>query len=174
MKIPEKGIVYKTSRISYVSNYVILILALILLSLIWPYLNLKFSFTPRTMSDLLSTMLVFGFVLLITFLVEEPTIERIIRHYVVTNHEVTKVEGILRKNKLSIPYQSVADMRVHQGVIGRLLGFGNVTITGVVRGEKSDGVEAIVIKGIRNPNEAYRIIQNKINLMRGALIEGKK
>jgi membrane protein YdbS with pleckstrin-like domain len=176
MKIPEKGVVYKTSRISYVSNYVILALVLILISLAWPYLNLKFSLVPKTAGDFWSTMVIFAFILIITFLLEEPSIERIIRKYVVTNNEVTKIEGIFRKKKFAIPYQSVADIKLEQGVVGRIFNFGNVCVTGVVRGDQSGGAEAIILKGIRNPDEVYRIVQNKINLMRGAIIskEGKK
>lgn len=175
MKIPEKGMVYKTSRISYVSNYVLLVLVLILISLAWPYLNLKFSLVPKTSGELLSTMVVFAFVLIITFLLEEPSIERIIRRYVVTSNEITKIEGIFRKKKFAIPYQSVADIKLEQGIIGRIFNFGNVCVTGVVRSDQSGGAEAIVMKGIRHPDEAYRIVQNKINLMRGAIIkEGKK
>ena len=174
MKIPEKGLVYKTSRVAYVSNYILLILFLLFLFLLWPSLNLNFYLLPRTPTEFFSTMVIFVFVLIATYMIEEPTVERIIRKYVVTNHEVTKIEGLLRKNRISIPYQSVADIRVKQGIVGRLLNFGNVIVTGVVRSDESSGAEAIVMKGVRNPNETYRIIQSKINLMRGAIIKEHK
>jgi len=174
MKIPEKGVVYKTSRVSYMSNYILLILFLLFLSLLWPYLNLNFYMIPKTPGELFSTMVIFVFILIATFLVEEPTVERIVRQYVVTNHEVTKIEGLLRKSKISIPYQSVADVRVEQGIIGRILNFGNVVVTGMVRSEKAGGTEAIIMKGVRNPNETYKVIQNKISLMRGAIIKEHK
>jgi len=174
MKIPERGIVYKTSRVSYVSNYVLLTLFLVFLFLLWPFLNLNLYILPKTPGELFSTMSIFVFVLIATYMIEEPTVERIIRKYVVTNHEVTKIEGLLSKSRISIPYQSVADIRVEQGIVGRILNFGNVVVTGVVRSENSGGAEAIVMKGLRYPNEAYRIIQSKINLMRGAIIKEHK
>jgi len=174
MKIPEKGLVYKTSRISYVSNYILLTLFLIFLFLLWPFLHPNFYILPKTPGELFSTMSIFVFVLIATYMIEEPTVERIIRKYVVTNHEVTRIEGLLSKNSISIPYQSVADIRVEQGIVGRILNFGNVIVTGVVRSEKSGDVEAIAMKGVRYPNEVYRVIQSKINLMRGAIIKEHK
>ena len=174
MKIPEKGVVYKTSRVAYVSNYILLILFLLFVFLLWPFLNLNFYLLPKTPGQLFSTMVIFVFILIGTYMIEEPAVERIVRQYVVTNHEATKIEGLLRKSRISIPYQSVADIKVEQGIVGRLLNFGNVIVTGVVRSEKSSGAESIVMKGLRNPNEVYRVIQNKINLMRGAIIKEHK
>jgi uncharacterized membrane protein YdbT with pleckstrin-like domain len=161
MKIPEKGAVYKTSRVAYMQNYVIAILVAILLILIFPYLN--FTIFIRTAQELISYLIVFGFIIVITFMFEEPTIERWIRRYVVSNNEVMKIEGIIRKKKFAIPYQSIADVKLSKGVVGRIFNFGNIEIMGFKEG--------ISMKGIRNPDEVLRMIENKVNLMRSKVIK---
>lgn len=161
MKIPEKGVVYKTSRIAYIQNYVIAALVVILLVSIFPYLN--FTIFIRTTQDLISYLIVFGLILLITFMFEEPTIERWIRRYVVSNNEVMKIEGIFRKKKFAIPYQSIADVKLSKGFVGRIFNFGNIEIMGFKEG--------IYMKGIRNPDEVLRMIENKVNLMRNKMIK---
>lgn len=168
-KLPEKGIFYKTSRISYISNYVLVILAVLLLSILWPNFNLTFTLTPKNINELLPTVFVFAFIVLIIFLVEEPSIERLIRQYVVTNHEVVKIEGLLTKKKTTIPYQSVANIKIHKSILGRLLNYGTLHVTCVGR-EGND----IVMKGIRNPDEVYSILQNKIGLMRKTIVHKKR
>jgi membrane protein YdbS with pleckstrin-like domain len=161
MKIPEKGVVYKTSRVSYMQNYVIAVLVAILLVLIFPYLN--FTIFIRTAQELISYLIVFGLIIVITFMFEEPTIERWIRRYVVSNNEVMKIEGIFRKKKFAIPYQSIADVKISKGVVGRIFNFGNIEIMGFKEG--------INMKGIRNPDEVLRMIENKVNLMRNKMIK---
>jgi uncharacterized membrane protein YdbT with pleckstrin-like domain len=161
MKIPEKGAVYKTSRVAYMQNYVLAILVAILLILIFPYLN--FTIFIRTAQELISYLIVFGFIIVITFMFEEPTIERWIRRYVVSNNEVMKIEGIIRKKKFAIPYQSIADVKLSKGVVGRIFNFGNIEIMGFKEG--------ISMKGIRNPDEVLRMIENKVNLMRSKVIK---
>ncbi|MFH0711210.1 MAG: PH domain-containing protein [Candidatus Aenigmatarchaeota archaeon] len=150
-------------------NYVLLTLVLILFFLVWIKFDITFSLFPRTVHEFQSTMVAFGFLVAITFLIEEPTIERMIRHYIVTNNEVIKVEGILRKKRISVPYQSVADVRVEKGIVGRIFNFGTVHVAGVGRGAD------ITMKGMRDPDTVYRVIKNKIGLTRGAILkEGKK
>ena len=163
-KVPEKGNVYKTSRVSYISNYALIALALALFFFIWPYLNLKIFFT--SFSDLIPFGIFSAFLLLITFLMEEPTIEQIMRKYVVTNNEVVKIEGLIRKKRISIPHGNVSDIRVKKGVWGRILNFGDVEVTGFR--------ENIVMKGIRNPDDVYRMVENKVSLMREGFIRTGK
>jgi len=161
MKIPEKGVVYKTSRIAYMQNYVIATLVVILLILIFPYLN--FTIFITTTQELISYLVVFSLIIIITFMIEEPTIERWIRKYVVSNNEVMKIEGIFRKKKFAIPYQSIADVKLSKGIVGRIFNFGNIEIMGFKEGMN--------MKGIRNPDEVLRMIENKVNLMRSKVIK---
>jgi len=105
--------------------------------------------------------------LTITFMMEEPSIEQWRRKYIVTNNEVIKIEGILRKRRISIPHGNIADIRVKKGIWGRLFNFGDLEISGMK--------ENISMKGIRNPDQVYKIVENKISLMReGFIREGKK
>lgn len=161
----EKGVVYKTSRISYISNYVLMALVVILYLLIWVKFNLEFSFAPTTAYQFESTMVGFAFLLVISYLIDEPAIEQILRQYIVTNHEVIKVEGFFRKNKITVPYQSIADVQMSKGILGRIFNFGTVHIRGVK--ETGD----IVIKGVRNPDELHAVIKNKISLMRSKMMK---
>jgi membrane protein YdbS with pleckstrin-like domain len=158
-KIPEKGLMYKTARISYITNYCIVVLLIVFLFLLWQKFNLSFTFSPKTVEELTSVLIFFAFFIVIAYLIEEPAIERLIRQYLVTDDEVVKIEGIIRKKRIAIPYQSVADVRVIKGVIGRIFNFGNIEVSGFK--------DAITMKGLRNPEEIYRIIQNKIARFRG-------
>jgi len=158
MKV-ERGSVFKTSRISYLSNYVIASLLIILLSLLWPVLNIDFTFLPKTGHQLFSYIVVMGFLVVIVYFFEEPAIERMIRKYVVTNSEVVKVEGLIRKRRIAIPHQNISSITVNKGIIGRLLDFGDVHVLGFK--------DEIKMKGIRDPEVVYRIIQNKIALKGG-------
>ena len=147
-------------------NYALLTLVLILFFLVWIKFDIQFSLFPRTTHEFQSTMVAFGFLIAITFLVEEPTIERWVRHYVVKNNEVIKIEGILTKKKISVPYQSVADLKLNKGIVGRIFNFGDVHVVGL-------GNLVINMKGVARPEEVFNVIQNKVGLMRGAVISDK-
>lgn len=155
----EKGIMLKTSRVSYFFNYILAVLLVLLFLLLLPYVSLDFTFFPKTANQLWTTMFVFGFVILIIYLLDEPGLERFIRQYIVTNNETIKVEGILTKKRLIIPHQSVSDIRVEKSILGRIFNFGNVNVVGY----KNE----IKMKGIKEPDVVYRIIENKIALMSG-------
>jgi uncharacterized membrane protein YdbT with pleckstrin-like domain len=160
-KIPEKGLVYKTCRRSYFSNYILLVLVLILFVLVYlrtPYMR-EFALISRTPSQLTSTLLVLGFFAFMSFLLEEPTIERFIRQYHITSNEVMKVEGIISKKKIIIPHQSISGIKVNKSVVGRLLNYGSVEVHGF-------GNSALVMKGMNNPDEVYKIIENKVSQFR--------
>ncbi len=160
MKEKEKGMIYKTSRIYYIENYVIVALLITFLYLISNY----FSVTPSKILEFLiskdpkNVIISFIFLLslpLITYFLEEPAIEGWIRQYILTKNEIIKVEGILRKRKISIPYQGIADLRIEKGILGRIFNFGNVIVNGFK--------EVIVMKGMRNPEEIYKIINYRMS-----------
>lgn len=167
--IPQGGLVYKRSRISYIENYIIIALAVVVLAMLWSAWGIEFSLSPKTQKQFVSTMAVFAFMIIAVFLFEEPSIESFMRKYVVTNHEIVRIEGILTKKKTTIPYQSVANIKIHKSVLGRLLNYGTLHITCV--GQAGND---IVMKGIRNPDEVYNIIQNKISLMRKSIVHKKR
>lgn len=154
--IQEKGLRYKTVRISYIQNYFIVILLFVLIALLLPVLDLEAWW---------SKLLILGISSVILILFFEPETERALREYLITNAEVTKIEGIIIKKRISIPYQSVADIRVIKGIAGRIFNFGTV----VIKGMKDD----IVIKGVKEPEVVYRIIENKIARMKGLVKPAK-
>ena len=154
----EKGVKYKTSRISYIANYFIIVLLIAFLFLLSQKFKLSFTLAAASVEEIIPAMTFLAFVVVAVYLAEEVDIERIIRQYVVTNNEIIKIEGIIRKKRIAIPYQSVADIKVIRGVVGRIFNFGNVEITGMKN--------SIIMKGMKNPEEIYRIIQNKISRFR--------
>jgi len=160
MGIDEKGIVVKQSRISYFYNYLLIGLVVVLFVLSWFQFNLTFKlFPPWTFEALWKTLVVFGFIIVMVGLFEEPTIQRWFRYYVITNNEVILTDGILRKNRVIIPYQNLSNIDVYKGITGRIFNFGDVTVVGFRN--------KIVMRGIREPEVFYRIINNKISMMRG-------
>jgi len=167
--IPATGLTYKTSRRSYMENYIIIGLVAVVVLMLWPTLGLEFSLSPTTQRQFFSTMFVFAFIIVAAVLFEEPSIEGFIRRYVVTNHEIVKIEGLFSKKKISIPYQSVANVKINKSLLGRVMNYGTLHITCVGK-EGND----IVMKGLASPDVVYNIIQNKISLMRKSIVHKKK
>ncbi len=157
MRLEGKGIVVRRSRISYLYNYLLAGLVAFLFVLSWFGLNLTFGFS--TPSEIWKSIVVLGFAGTIAFLFKEPVIDRWFRYYLITNSEVILTEGILRKNRIIIPYQSISNVDVYKGIPGRIFNFGDVTIVGFKN--------RVFMKGIREPEVFYRIINNKIAIMQG-------
>ncbi len=144
---------YKTSFISFLGNYVLSALAIAFLLVLSTQFELTFTFSPKTTSQLISSLTILGVILVVIILLEEPFFERMVRVYFVTDREIIKEEGIIRKNKISIPLQNVADVKMEKGVIGRIFNFGNVIVTGMK--------DTIKIKGVKNPENLYHLIKSK-------------
>lgn len=159
MGIEEQGIVVKQSAVSYISNYLLVVLVVFLFLLSWSRFGLVFTLSPGGFEEVWKTVVVFGFGVVVVFLIEEPVIERWFRYYVITNNEVILTEGILRKNRIIIPYQSISNVDVYKGIIGRILDFGDVSVVGFRN--------QIIMRGVKEPELFYRIINNKISVMRG-------
>lgn len=148
MKIKEKGARWKTSRVSYVSNYFLTILLFLLLMILGFTLDVNVLWVK---------LLVYGCAFVLSFLILEPEVEKTLREYIITNNEVMKIEGIFRKKKTSIPFGAVADVKLIKGFTGMLFNFGDVEVSGFK--------DKIKIKGIKDPDEVYKIIENKIALL---------
>ena len=145
-----KGIKCKTSRISYVWNYFLLLLLALFLILLLPSLNF---------SSLYSQVIFLFFFSIALILLLEPESEKLVREYVITENEIKKIEGIISKKEVSIPYQSVADVTLLKSWVGRIFNFGDVFVKGV-KGN-------IRIKGIKEPEKILRIIENRIKRLKG-------
>lgn len=160
----ERGSVYKTSRISYMNNYFIAALLIVVLTMVLPVYNVQVTFTPTTFWEIIGTALTTVALFAFVFMLFEPEIEKTMRKYIVTNHELLLIEGILRKHRVAIPYNGVSDVQVNKGIIGRMLDFGNVEIQGFKT--------TVVMKGVREPETVYNIIKNKIAHKTG--VKGKR
>ncbi len=158
-KLFESGLVYKTSRMSYVQNYFLVALLVALSLQLLPKLN------PDS-----QVYLIFlgGMILLVAWFLEEPEIERMMRQYHVTNGEVMMMEGILSKKRRVITYSNVSNIDVIKSVVGRILNYGDIHIVG------PDPSIKINMKGIRHPDELYRIINNKVSKIVGHRRKGEE
>jgi membrane protein YdbS with pleckstrin-like domain len=153
-------LVLKTSRLSYLYNYFIGALAIIFLLLFIGAFGLEFSFFPKTNHSAGTTLATLGLLAIAAWVIEQPELARFMRTYIVTRDEVIEIEGILTKRKIILPYQSISEVTVRKGPIGRMLNYGDVFIGAFRTG--SD----INMKGIKNAHKIHELIQNRINLLR--------
>jgi membrane protein YdbS with pleckstrin-like domain len=156
---------YKTSRVSFLSNYLIGALAIIFFILVLTTFDLNFSILPKSGKELFDTLVILGIAAIAAGLIEQPEWVRFMRTYFVTRDEVVEVEGILSKRKIILPYQSISEITVKRNLLGRILNYGDVYIGAFRAG--SD----INMKGIKNAHKVHEIIQNRINLLRKGQLE---
>jgi len=159
IRIGDRGIVLRTSRLSYLYTYVLAALVLVFIFMAGSRFGLAFTMQPQSLAETANSAVFALLVAASAFLFVEADIERLMRQYMITNTDVVKTEGIIRKRRVIIPYQSVSNVSVYKGVLGRMLGFGDVDVIGF----DAD----IRMRGIRDPDTFYRIVNNKIARMRG-------
>ena len=160
MEDSYEEIILKTSRIYFLGNYLIAGLVVIFLILSYFIFDLSFTLFPKTQNDLLSTITILGIFALAAGLVEQPEWARFRTKFMVTMNEVIKQEGILAKERVILPYATVADIRVEKSIIGRLMNYGNLSVSSFKAG--SD----MIMKGVRKPDRIHATIQNRVNLIR--------
>lgn len=61
---------------------------------------------------------------IVSYVVKQST------EFVITNKRVTTKTGIVKRNSLETLLEKVETVGIHQGLLGRLLGFGDVTVSG--------------------------------------------
>jgi uncharacterized membrane protein YdbT with pleckstrin-like domain len=150
-----EGAKYLTSFTSYMLNYFLIFLSLLFLFLLLREFDFRIVFKPGNFNEMLPAIFFFGILVLISYLIQEPIFERIVRQYYVSDNEVTKVEGIITKKRVVIPYQNVADIKLNQGLVARIFNYGDIVISGFK--------ETIVMKGIKNPYPLYERIKEKVS-----------
>lgn len=150
---------FKTSRISFVSNYFIAALIIAFTILAINAFDLKFSLFP-TSGEIGSSLIIVGLFAIAAILIEQPEWIRFMRQYTITLNEVIEYEGILSKRKIILPYQSISEVTVRRSFFGRLLNYGDIYIGAFRTG--SD----VNIRGIRNAEKIHEIIQYRINILR--------
>ena len=158
-KEPEE-LVLKTARVSFLFNYFIGALAIILLLLFIGAFGVEFSFFPKTSNSAITTLVTLGLMAIAAWVIEQPELTRFMRTYIVTRDEVIEIEGIFTKRKIILPYQSISEVTVRRNPIGRIFNYGDVFIGAFRTG--SD----INMKGIKNSHKIHELIQNRINLLR--------
>ena len=160
-----KEIILKPARIYFLGNYIIATLVTIFLLLLYLNFDMKFTLFPTTQSDMISTLIILGISGIAAAMVEQPEWERFRIKFIVTMNEVMEYKGILSKERVILPYATVADIRVEKSVMGRILNYGTLSVSSFKAG--SD----MVMKGIRQPEKIHVMIQNRVNLIREGQLE---
>ncbi|MBI2542625.1 MAG: PH domain-containing protein [Candidatus Aenigmarchaeota archaeon] len=170
MEEGQKELVLKSARISYLGNYIIALLTIVFLVLLYFQFGMTFSLTPKTQSELISTLILLGIAGIASFMIEQPEWDRLRHYFIITMNEVIKHEGIINKHKVILPYATVADISVKKNFLGRILDYGDLTVSSFKTG--SD----MMMKGVRSPEKYYTMIQNRVNLIREGQLQmfGKK
>ncbi len=163
-------VVLKSSRISFLGNYILAGLAVVFILLLYISFDLKFSILPKDGSTLISTIVLVGLATVALSLMEQPELERYRKQFIITMNEVIEHKGIINKEKVILPYATVADIKVERNILGRLLNYGTLSVSSFRTG--SD----MMMKGVRHPEKLYVMIQNRVNLIREGQLQmfGKK
>lgn len=155
----------KTSRIYFLGNYVVAVLVAIFIILLYFIFNLKFTLFPKTQSEFTSTLVILGIATVGLGMVEQPEWARFRTKFLVTGNEVIKEEGLLSKQKVILPFGTVADISIKKSLFGRIFDYGTLNVSSFKTG--SD----MMMKGVRNPEKIYSIIQKRVNLLREGQLE---
>jgi uncharacterized membrane protein YdbT with pleckstrin-like domain len=135
----------KISRVSFILNY---ILGIFLLS---------YLFISGAAIKLPQIINIFFIMLILLFFLEP---ESIISYYTyfMDPDNITEIRGILTKNQISIPYRSISGEKLRKSFIGRIFNYGSIIIT--------SANNEINIRGIKNPEQLYRMIEEKLTKYR--------
>jgi membrane protein YdbS with pleckstrin-like domain len=131
----------KPSRLASIPNY---LLALLLLSLF-------FIFKPDGMARILH-LFTSVFILLLLL---EPELKRRSSTYVLTPKAIIAIErGLTGEERVVLPFKSIMDLKVSQGLLGKLLGFGDLRLGSVKH--------RIEMKGVKDIGKVYEAIEARI------------
>jgi uncharacterized membrane protein YdbT with pleckstrin-like domain len=137
--LPDEQVVYRAQlhKIIFARAALVLIVGVVLL------------FFP-TLTQARTVVLVIGVLLLVPPFVAYQTTE-----LGVTNKRVIVKSGFIRRRTIELLLRQVEAISVDQGLLGRLLGYGSITLTG------TGGVRE-VFHQVREPLELRRRIQGQI------------
>ena len=137
----KKG--FKTSRRSFIVNYFLGVGLLLYLFLTDAIL-------------ILSSWLIVFFLILISLFFIEPEFVLVYTTYYLKEDNVMEVKGIFAKKRIAIPYSSISNIGMNKDVIGRIFGYGNVLVNSFSGGNK------ITLKGIKDPEKTFKLIEKRI------------
>jgi uncharacterized membrane protein YdbT with pleckstrin-like domain len=147
MKTTENGVRYRASARAFMGNYLIAVGLVVLSFLVGSRIDLG--------ENQVFIYVVFWSAALV--LSAESLIQGVFKQYKVSGSEVVKIEGLLQKKRHSIPHQSVGQVKVSKGILGRLLNYGTVEVEG------QNESNTIIMKHVHDPDEIRRIIRHKID-----------
>jgi len=96
------------------------------------------------------------FFLLAIFYLIRPAIDYYFSEFAVTNKRLIVKTGLIKINSLEILLNKVEGIQVNQSILGRILGYGSITITGT-------GGTRDPFLNIGNPLEFRRMAQEQIS-----------
>lgn len=106
----------------------------------------------------LPTIINYFLLIIAILLFLEPEGIIVYKSYKLDSDHISEIKGIFVKRITAIPYRAIGDQRLRKGLIGRILNYGDVIITG----PKTQ----IKMRGMRRPERIYEEIENKLaNLM---------
>lgn len=137
--LPDEHVVYRAQlhKIIFARAALVLIVGVVLL------------FFP-TLTQARTVVLVIGVLLLVP-----PFVAYLTTELGVTNKRVIVKSGFIRRRTIELLLRQVEAISVDQGLLGRLLGYGSITLTG------TGGVRE-VFHQVREPLELRRRIQGQI------------
>ena len=71
---------------------------------------------------------IFALIAAVTFM--RPFIQYVTSEFGITNRRVTVKTGLFRRKSLEVLLNKIEGIQVNQSILGRLLGFGSITVTG--------------------------------------------
>ena len=71
----------------------------------------------------------------------------------VTNHRVVIKRGWLTRSTVELQLRNIEEVNFHQGVLGRIFGFGKIVIHGT-------GVDDMILPNIASPTDLVKAIEN--------------
>jgi uncharacterized membrane protein YdbT with pleckstrin-like domain len=75
--------------------------------------------------------------------------------YAVTSKRVILKTGFISRNTEELLLKKAETVEIKQGILGRILGYGDVKVTGT-------GVSFVLFKTVQNPMAAKRLIENSV------------
>ena len=75
--------------------------------------------------------------------------------YAVTSKKVVLKTGFISRNTEELLLKKAETVEIKQGILGRILGYGDIKVTGT-------GVSFVLFKTVQNPMKAKRLIENSL------------
>ena len=107
-------------------------------------------FAPRIAIDILLSFMIIGIPLLIKQIIEYTSIS-----IELNEGSVNLRKGFVNKIDTEVGYTKINAITVKKGLLGSMLGYGDILIT------TGNDINALVFKGIENPDEVKRAISSK-------------